>query len=66
MHLSVQARKIKKNPPREKFLSSGKVELSNSNIKKILIFQETEVPKKFPTISQKKALLIFQETETPK
>ena len=51
------------------------MELSNSNIKKFLIFsqkkaflifQETENPKKFLIFSQKKAVLIFPETETLK
>ena len=53
----------KNNLPKENFLHSGKMKLSNSNIKiflilsqknAVLIFQETESPQKF---------LIFQETE---
>ena len=42
------------------------MELSYSNIKKFLIFQETVTLKKIPYIFSKKAVLIFQETETPK
>ena len=58
------------------------MEFSGSNVKKILIFQETETLKRFLTFremkifssnikaflifSQKKAVLILQETETPK
>ena len=42
--------KIKKNPPREKFL----------------ILQETEAPEKLLIFSQKKSVLIFQEKEAPK
>ena len=45
--------KNKKNPPRENFLYSGETKLSNSNIKKLLIF------------SQKKAFFMFWEKETP-
>ena len=51
---SPSSKKKKKNPPRENFLYFGEVELSNSNIKKFLIFRKTETPKK---------ILIFQETE---
>ena len=40
--------KIKKNPPRKKFLIFQEMELLSSNIKKI---QETETPKKNPYIS---------------
>ena len=40
--------------------------LSNSNFKKIFIFQETETPKNFFIFSQKKAFLIFRGTEAPK
>ena len=40
------------------------MELSNSNIKKFLIFQETETPKKLLIFSQKK--VVFWKTETPK
>ena len=39
------------------------MELSNSNIKKFLIFKESETPQKFLLFSQKKAFLIFQETK---
>ena len=42
------------------------MELSNSNIKKFLIFQETKTPKKLLRFSQKKAFLIFREMEAPK
>ena len=42
------------------------MEISNSNIKTFLIFQETETPKKLLIFSRKKAFLIFRETETPK
>ena len=42
------------------------MELSNSNIKKFLIFQETETPKKLLILSQEKAFLIFWKMETPK
>ena len=46
------------------------MKLSNSNIKKFLIFQEmfqeTETQRKFIMFSQKKAVLIFQKKETPK
>ena len=42
------------------------MELSNSNIKNLLIFQETESPQNFLIFSQKKAFLVFWETETPK
>ena len=42
------------------------MELFNSNIRKHYIFQETKIPKKFLTFSEKKAFLIFQETEAPK
>ena len=41
-------------PLKKKFLYTGKMELSNTNIKKFLIF------------SEKKGFLIFRETETPK
>ena len=58
--------KIKKSPPRESFLYSSIMELSNSNIKKFLILQETETLKIFLIFSQKKASLIFLEMETPK
>ena len=51
---SAQARKNKKNPPQENFLYSGKMELSNTNIKKLFVF------------SQEKVVLIFRETKTPK
>ena len=40
------------------------MELSCSNIKKFLMFQETETPKKFLIFCQKKAFLIFPEMET--
>ena len=43
-----------KDPPGENCLYSGKMELSNSNIKRFLIF------------SQKKSVLIFQKMENPK
>ena len=39
------------------------MELSNSDIKKFLIFKESETPQKFLLFSQKKAFLIFQETK---
>ena len=53
MHFSAQAQKnLKKSPPRENFLSSRKMELSDFNIKKRLIF------------FQKEAFFIFRETET--
>ena len=42
------------------------MEPSNSNIKKFLIFQETETPKKLLILSQEKAFLIFWKMETPK
>ena len=42
------------------------MELSNSNLKKFLLFLEMETPKKFLIFSQKKAFLIFQETVAPK
>ena len=44
--------KIKKNPPRKKFLIFQEMELSNSKIKKFLIF------------SQKKTFPIFPKMET--
>ena len=53
-----------KNPPRKKFLIFCEMELSGSNIKKILIFRETGTPKKTPYISgirNPKKLLIFRE-----
>ena len=37
-----------KNPPEKKPLLFHEMELSSSNIKKILIFQETETPRKDP------------------
>ena len=46
--------KNKKNPPRENFLYSGKIELSNSHIKKFLIF------------SRKKAFLCFEKRKPRK
>ena len=64
--LSSPSSKNKRDLPLENFLYSEKMELSNSNVKKLLIipqeksfviFQETETPKKF---------LIFQETENLK
>ena len=45
-------KKIKTNVPQENSLYSGKMDLSNSNIKKLLTF------------SQKKVVFIFQETQT--
>ena len=42
------------------------MDLSNSNNKKFLLFQETEIPKKFLIFSQKKIVLIFSEMETRK
>ena len=53
-NISGQVWKNNKNPHQESFLYSKKMELSNSNTKKLLIF------------SEKKAVLIFQETEKPK
>ena len=38
----------------------------SSNIKRLLILQETETLKKLFIFSQKKAFLIFPETETSK
>ena len=64
--LSIPSSENKNNPPRERFLYSGKMELSNSNIKKFLKFLETRAPEKFLIFSQKKACLIFRGTETPK
>ena len=57
--------KNKKSPPHENLLYSMKMEVSNSNITKFLIFQETKNLKKL-IFSQKKAFLIFRETETLK
>ena len=51
MELETQAPKIKKNPTQKKFLISLEMELSDSKIKKFLIF------------SQKKAIHIFPEME---
>ena len=68
-------KKIKKNPPRESLLYSGKIELSSSNIKEFflfsqkkvfLIFQEMETVKESLMFSQKKAVLIFRKMETLK
>ena len=46
VNFSAQARKIKKIPPRKKFLIFQEMESSNTNTKKVLIFQETGTPKK--------------------
>ena len=46
--------KSKKNSPRENFLYSGKIELSNSHIKKFIIF------------SRKKAFLYFEKRKPRK
>ena len=51
LHFSAQDPKTKKNPPLKKFLIFPKMELSSSNINKILAFP------------QKKAFLIFPEIE---
>ena len=60
--------KLKGVHSQESFLYSWKMEISNSNIKKlltfsqkkvVLIFQETQTPKKHLIFSQKKAGLIF-------
>ena len=61
LHFSAQAQKNRKNPPRKKFLIFLEMELSNSNIKKILIFSQK---KTFPIFSQKKVLLIFSQKKT--
>ena len=37
-----------------------------STLRKFLIFQKTETPKKLLIFSQKKAVIIYYETETPK
>ena len=50
-HFLGQVQKIKKNPPQKEFFIFQEMELSSSNIKKILIF------------SQKKAFLIFWKME---
>ena len=42
------------------------MKFSCSNIKKFLILQETETPKKFLMFSKKKAFHIFWKTETKK
>ena len=47
VHFSAQAEKIKKSPPRKKFLIFQEMEPSNSNTKDFLTFQETQTPKKF-------------------
>ena len=61
-------KKIKTNVPQENSLYSGKMDLSNSNIKKLLtfsqkkvvfIFQETQTTEKLLIFSQKKVSLIF-------
>ena len=63
--------KIKKIHTKQKFFIFREMELSTSNIKKFLKFQEMETLKKvlifwiILMFSQKKAFLIFQETETP-
>ena len=49
--------KNKKNSPQENSLYSEKMELSNSNIKKFLIFQVMETPKKILIFSQKNVFL---------
>ena len=68
--------KIRKKIHQEKIsFIPGKIELSNSSInsffifsqkKDVLIFRETETPKKRLIFSQKKAFLIFQERENQK
>ena len=72
LHFQTEAQKIKRNVPQENFLYSGKIDLSNSNIKKLLtfsqkkvvfIFQETQTTEKLLIFSQKKVSLIFQETK---
>ena len=50
----------KKNPHPKKFLIFSEVELSSSNIKKILIFS---LGKAFLIFYQKKAFLLFPEME---
>ena len=60
LHFSAQAQKNKKNPPQKKFLIFLEMELSNSNIKKILIFSQK---KTFPIFSQKNAFLNVPEME---
>ena len=54
MHVSAQALKNKKNPPRKKFLIFQEMKLSSSDIKKILIFSYISWkrnPEKIPYIS---------------
>ena len=60
---------------KENLFCSGKMELSSSNIKKVvsfsqkkafLIFQELETLKEFLIFSKKKAVLVFRKTETLK
>ena len=59
-------RRIKKiHTEKLSYTASGKVELSNSNLKKNLMFQAKETLKKFLISYQKKAFLIFWKTETP-
>ena len=48
------------------YISGGTFSSSkNFTLRKFIILQETEAPKKFIIFSQKKAVLIFWETETP-
>ena len=50
----------------EIFSPSGNMELSNSNIKKFMLFRETKTLKKLFIFFQKKAFLIFPETKNKK
>ena len=53
--------KNKKNPPRENFLYSGKIELSNCRIKKFLIFSRNKAFHYFDKRKPRKNFLYFLE-----
>ena len=72
VHFSAQARKIKINPPQEKFLYFTKMELSDSNIKKnSYVFSKESFSylagnAEKETLFRRRNFLIIQETETLK
>ena len=73
VHFKAQVKK--KESPWKDFLYSWKIKLSNSNVKTVLIFsqkkavlifQETEIQKKFMIFSSKKLFLYFRKRKPPK
>ena len=65
-HFPAQVPPTPKNPPRKKFLKFLEIELSSSNIKKILIFSQEKAFPIFSYISgsgHPQKIFIFQETE---